>query len=266
VVGTAEFIGLRGLVRMLGSFALILLAYPIVTLLMPSSGIIPPSIESVRVYPEGEKYNWDGVISTGPAAPEALKLLDSFAGAVGTSHDVRILAGAFSKKYGALAGVHNGMPTIIYDQAEFLSGGGRISYDFAGVLAHEYGHLIQSHFLRARAPATEREADRTAGFILGRLGLSLKNSQIWTNRLSERGSDTHPPRAARREAAQAGWKAAKNQKRWEVASSCESDWSSAPIIVGGEHCRLVRTCEADGPASRLACQSYTGDWVWKDAR
>ncbi|KUJ73445.1 hypothetical protein AVO45_15300 [Ruegeria marisrubri] len=78
------------------------------------------------------------------------------------------------------------------------------------LLGHEIAHHLNGHTLEAGGsrPPTELEADRFAGFAVGKLGGSLEDAQWLFRQLPEAGSDTHPGRKARLEAVAVGWREA----------------------------------------------------------
>lgn len=76
------------------------------------------------------------------------------------------------------------------------------------IMAHEIGHHLSGHTLRSGGsrPQMELEADEFSGFILRKLGASLKESQVAMQMLaSPFGTDTHPGRPARLAAIEKGW-------------------------------------------------------------
>ena len=76
------------------------------------------------------------------------------------------------------------------------------------VLAHEIGHHLQGHTIRAGGsrPSLEIEADEYSGFILRRLGATLEQAQLAMNTFgSDSSSGTHPPTHERLEAIKRGW-------------------------------------------------------------
>lgn len=123
----------------------------------------------------------------------------------------------------------DGKPYILYN-AVFLEKVKRLNFsegnlpDFVltdwetlTLLAHEIGHLVNNHFTNPK-PGTrswdwELEADRFAGFMIymlkGKLAdaLSVYNSQL----ISDKGNYTHPGRADRKSAVEAGWRDAKEK-------------------------------------------------------
>jgi hypothetical protein len=102
---------------------------------------------------------------------------------------------------------------ILYNPA-FINSLNNISKDHWGVvtlLAHEVGHHLNGHTMRkgGSRPKLELEADEYAGFILFKLGASLRQSQSVIYLIArEKGSKTHPARAARLAAIAKGWKKA----------------------------------------------------------
>jgi hypothetical protein len=76
------------------------------------------------------------------------------------------------------------------------------------LLAHEVGHHLNGHTIRkgGSRPQLELEADEFAGFVLARLGASLREAQeVMTFVASAAGSRTHPSRLARTRAIRKGW-------------------------------------------------------------
>ena len=79
------------------------------------------------------------------------------------------------------------------------------------ILAHEIGHHLSGHTLDnvGSRPATELEADEFSGFVLCKLGASLKDAQAVMEPIASlKGSHTHPPKRDRLVAIEAGWKRA----------------------------------------------------------
>lgn len=79
------------------------------------------------------------------------------------------------------------------------------------LIAHEMGHHLNGHTIRkgGSKPALELEADEFAGFILNKLGATLKESQNVMYYIARtEGSRSHPPRNSRLLAIEKGWKKA----------------------------------------------------------
>jgi hypothetical protein len=110
----------------------------------------------------------------------------------------------------AAAVVYDGRRYLLYNP-KFLAAVNRAGHtDWAGIsiLAHEMGHHLNGHTLRAGGsqPQDELEADEFSGFVLRRLGASLAQAQAAMAAVSpEEGSATHPGRAPRLAAISRGW-------------------------------------------------------------
>jgi hypothetical protein len=110
----------------------------------------------------------------------------------------------------AAAVVYGGKRYLLYNP-RFLAVVNRAGHtDWAGIsiLAHEMGHHLNGHTLRAGGsqPEDELEADEFSGFVLRRLGASLAQAQAAMAAVSpDAGSATHPGRAPRLAAISRGW-------------------------------------------------------------
>jgi hypothetical protein len=110
----------------------------------------------------------------------------------------------------AAAVVYGGRRYLLYNPT-FLAAVNRAGHtDWAGIsiLAHEMGHHLNGHTLRAGGsqPQDELEADEFSGFVLRRLGASLAQAQAAMATVSpDAGSATHPGRAPRLAAISRGW-------------------------------------------------------------
>ena len=124
----------------------------------------------------------------------------------------------------------NGKPYILYNP-NFLGKVKSLSFTTSDItsttqdwqtltiLAHEIGHHLNFHFTAPHPEATlhqmELEADRTAGFILCRLGATLDQalSVMYSNLVPFYSSMTHPSRDKRVEAVTQGYLSAKDTPR-----------------------------------------------------
>jgi hypothetical protein len=110
----------------------------------------------------------------------------------------------------AAAVVYGGRRYLLYNP-KFLAAVNRAGHtDWAGIsiLAHEMGHHLNGHTLRAGGsqPEDELEADEFSGFVLRRLGASLAQAQAAMATVSpDAGSATHPGRTPRLAAISRGW-------------------------------------------------------------
>jgi len=98
---------------------------------------------------------------------------------------------------------------ILYNQ-EFMFLVNDISntnFSKIAILAHEIAHHLNGHTLTndGRNWEFELEADKFAGFVLGKLGASLEDVKNVFSILPLEGSVTHPPRGTRITAAINGW-------------------------------------------------------------
>jgi hypothetical protein len=116
----------------------------------------------------------------------------------------------------AAAVVYGGRRYLLYNP-KFLAAVNRAGHtDWGGIsiLAHEMGHHLNGHTLRAGGsqPDDELEADEFSGFVLRRLGASLAQAQAAMATTSPTsGSATHPGRAPRLAAIGRGWGRANTQ-------------------------------------------------------
>ena len=124
---------------------------------------------------------------------------------------------------------YNGDRYILYD-SEFMDviKNTTNSWSNLSILAHEIGHHVNGHTIDMKvyslgsrdAPTLsksriqELEADEFSGFVLCKLGASLKQAQVAINSISSDGDDTystHPNKEKRLKAIETGFNNAKNQ-------------------------------------------------------
>ncbi|WP_046243374.1 M48 family metalloprotease [Hymenobacter terrenus] len=172
----------------------------------------------------------------------------------------------------AAAVVYNGKRFLLYNP-DFLSSVNRAGHtDWAGIsiLAHEMGHHLNGHTLRAGGsqPADELEADEFSGFVLRKLGASLAQAQSAMATVpDDGGSATHPGRAPRLLAIGQGWQRANSQI---VASARTAAPSAVPAVVAAASrppqpvstydstpVRLFPTVEADENAREMVAISQS---------
>lgn len=99
---------------------------------------------------------------------------------------------------------------ILYNQSFFDDIDNKSGSRFASlsILAHEIGHHLAGHSLSEKGsrPLLELEADHFSGFILKKMGCTLKNVQFAVNKLCpEERTSTHPGKNARLTAIESGW-------------------------------------------------------------
>ncbi|MBC8081628.1 MAG: membrane-binding protein [Hymenobacter sp.] len=133
----------------------------------------------------------------------------------------------------AAAVVYGGKRYLLYNPgfvAE-VNRAGRSDWAGISILAHEMGHHLNGHTLKAGGsnPTDELEADEFSGFVLRKMGASLAEAQAGMAIVSdEEASPTHPGRTTRLRAIGDGWQRASQQI---AASSRGTTPSAAPAIV-----------------------------------
>ena len=176
----------------------------------------------------------------------------------------------------AAAVVYDGQRYLLYNP-DFLNSVNRAGHtDWAGIsiLAHEMGHHLNGHTLRAGGsqPADELEADEFSGFVLRKLGASLAQSQAALASVAdEAGSATHPGRTPRLTAISQGWQRANGQI---VASARIASPSAAPAVLAAapmaqsaretytrQPAHRYPTAQADDSGEMVAVSQNTGDAV-----
>jgi uncharacterized protein (TIGR02145 family) len=118
--------------------------------------------------------------------------------------------------------LYKGRPYILFNP-EFLQSVKRLNFSSATlptlqardwsaltILAHELGHHINNHLINPLPDATARdmelEADQTAGFIIYMMGGEVRDMLPAYLKSPEQGSYTHPPRKARTDALEKGFR------------------------------------------------------------
>ena len=99
---------------------------------------------------------------------------------------------------------------ILYNP-DFITWINKVTHDKWGammLLAHEVGHHLNGHTIKkgGSTPRLELEADEFAGFVMYKLGASLKQAQeVMKHIANTKASATHPSRASRMLAIEQGW-------------------------------------------------------------
>jgi len=115
----------------------------------------------------------------------------------------------------AMASMIDGKRVVMYNP-EFIDkvqrGKGQPSWETLSVLVHEIGHHLLGHMFvqDGNFPARELEADKFSGFLLYRMGATLKEAQANIRTMAqEKETSSHPGRSRRLVAVEQGWKAAR---------------------------------------------------------
>ena len=162
----------------------------------------------------------------------------------------------------AAAVVYDGQRYLLYNP-DFLNAVNRTGHtDWAGIsiLAHEMGHHLNGHTLRAGGsqPADELEADEFSGFVLRKLGASLAQAQAAMASVADNeGSATHPGRTPRLAAIGQGWQRANGQ----IAASLNAAAPSAAPAVVAARPMPTPSAARHFPAARPVDTDNTGELV-----
>lgn len=210
-----------------------------------------------------------GAIWTFKSSDEARKIVEDITSVIGLNPNFEIRAADIAdagRVANASAWVDKGKRYIVYSEAWVQAMLRDTKTYWAGIalLAHECAHHLHGDTINSAQAghAAELSADRFAGFAVGRLGGSLLEAQALFQGLSPQGSQTHPPRSARVEAATVGWRQAQNSPI--RPPKCEPGWRGSEFTAQGSTCREVQTCEGGAPRIRTACKDQQGDWFWTD--
>ncbi|OGX86044.1 M48 family metalloprotease [Hymenobacter glacialis] len=164
-------------------------------------------------------------------APAATDVIREITDAVGLK--ARFELRATREIDNAAAVVYGGKRFLLYNP-DFLNAVNQAGHtDWAGIsiLAHEMGHHLNGHTLRAGGsqPADELEADEFSGFVLRKLGANLAQAQAAMATVPDGGgSATHPGRTPRLAAIGQGWQRASGQI---AASNRGAVPSAAPAVI-----------------------------------
>jgi hypothetical protein len=110
----------------------------------------------------------------------------------------------------AAAIIHKNKRYVLYnpDFVNALNKRAGSKWASVSILAHEIGHHLNGHTLEegGSRPDIELEADEFSGFVMKRLGASLKDAQMAMQMAaSVKASHTHPAKAQRLIAIETGW-------------------------------------------------------------
>ena len=152
------------------------------------------------------------------ADPSALRVTQWIADTLGMEANFHVTQADFTNSPIAIAYFNNGKRRITYDaNLRFTNDKGKVSFDDVATIAHEMGHLFGGHFVSIDRTQHEQEleADRLAGFIIGKMGGTQRQASDWTNKMNQSDSPSHPARSKRKRAAIEGWKLAQKTKKRE---------------------------------------------------
>ena len=152
------------------------------------------------------------------AAPEIEDLLDRIVTIGGVKQKYNICLTPNIANAGAAVHWDTTKKIIIYDPLflnKWADLSGELYWGVVTILAHEVGHHVLGHTAKAQLKATlekkrsnELEADRFAGYVLGKLGASLENTLALMKKMDVNINDskhTHPSGGKRVASIKTGW-------------------------------------------------------------
>lgn len=192
------------------------------------------------------------------SSQEAVNIIDNILGQIGLHKNFKINAANVPN---AAAVIQGSTRYILYSQ-NFISqinNSTGTKWGAISILAHEIGHHLNGHTLESTGsrPPIELESDEFSGFVLYKMGATLKEAQIAMSTIgSNSGSSTHPPKSARLEAIAVGWNKAKEtnpNSETPVTNSNTNDSSetittSPPVIPSNpnNNVQYVSRCVFNG--------------------
>jgi len=135
------------------------------------------------------------------------------------------------------------------------------------IMAHEIGHHLSGHTLTGLGsrPKTELEADKYSGFIMNRLGATLKEAQMTMQIVgTENESSTHPAKRDRLAAIASGWieecdrnsKCGRKAGDTSLPSDVKSEKESATVR---REYRLLAVILPNEQYKRMGCVGAAGE-------
>jgi hypothetical protein len=154
-----------------------------------------------------------GNITTFRSSAEATGIIRQILSVIGLKQNFDIRSGDVPN---AAAVIYKGKRLIIYNPEFIASINAATGTDWSGIgiLAHEIGHHLNGHTLSSLGsrPDIELEADEFMGFVLRRMGASIREAQSAMNVAANvEESKTHPAKKDRLKAIAAGWNNADQQ-------------------------------------------------------
>jgi len=147
-----------------------------------------------------------------PARPEAQAVMGWICDMIGIRPAFEMREGDFSSGSIAFAAIRGDNQYIVYDAKWFQFEPNTVDWYMVWIFAHEIGHHTHGHTAGFKPNQHEGElnADRFGGWVVARLGGTLEHALSFMPRLSEQGSESHPPRELRAFATAAGWKSGRS--------------------------------------------------------
>ena len=119
----------------------------------------------------------------------------------------------------------------------------------------------------ASQDAAPYEADFFAGKTIFRLGGSVDDAQVAFSRMSKRGSETHPGRDDRMNAAAVGWRDGREEfeklSGGQKTDQCRNEWVGDSFVIEGRKFRQFRVCK-NGQVQYQRAEYVDGSWIFAD--
>ena len=162
---------------------------------------------------------------------QARRIIQTIVGVVGLKSNFEIQA---AKIPNAAAVVFNGKRYILYNPQfiAILDKAAGKHWPSIAILAHEIGHHLNGHTLTKNGslPQTELDADEFSGFVLRKMGASLKDAQLAIQIAGNtRATHTHPAKADRLIAIENGWQRATNQANGQEDLAIDAETAPASV-------------------------------------
>ena len=161
---------------------------------------------------------------------QARRIIQNIVAVVGLKSNFEIQAANIPN---AAAVVFNGKRYILYNPQfiAVLDKAAGKHWPSVAILAHEIGHHLNGHTLTKNGslPETELDADEFSGFVLQKLGASLKDAQLAIEIAGNtRATHTHPAKTDRLIAIEKGWQRATNQANGKELLAMEAEPTPPP--------------------------------------
>ena len=156
---------------------------------------------------------------------QARRIIQNIVAVVGLKSNFEIQAANIPN---AAAVVFNGKRYILYNPQfiAVLDKAAGKHWPSVAILAHEIGHHLNGHTLTKNGslPETELDADEFSGFVLQKMGASLKDAQLAIEIAGNtRATHTHPGKTDRLIAIEKGWQRATNQANGKELLAMEAE-------------------------------------------
>jgi hypothetical protein len=128
------------------------------------------------------------------------------------------------------------------------------------IMAHEIGHHLSGHTLipGGSQPPIELEADKFSGFVLYKMGATLGEAQeAIATLIPEADGPTHPGRAKRMSAVEAGWQDSCRQQEGHCQLGAAIAIASPPAEAGADEAQAEPAPGLSGPTSAPPQQNAT---------